>query len=415
MFNNKLSIFVKNIFIILLIAINLLVLCAFTSLGTIKKILIEKNESYYFTKKDFDSIFGKNNFISAIRIIKLPGSGYLTYQKIPVLNQQIIDSKFINQLVFTPAFNESGEDYAFIKFKVQDSHLTWSQSYTLIISVSVIIKPRIIISGYLDHFCGVKVGNISDEKTYSVGGTNLLSGIEIKPAQDFEISTTSGTGFITFPQTLILERIQASVPETQLYVRYKPSTGTIKYTPKYIAHTSMGAATKRMLVSGSGIFMRTIVLNAPTPADDFPVMVILNKKTFDYSHVLPNGADIRFMKEGNIFQYWIQTWNPEGESIIWVRILNARTSSFDMAYGTSNLAPISNESDNDAVDWIYTQKNLSIKIISRLSSECNSQGGGVWLGVKSEDWFDPENWNSGGIPKISDNVIIDEMRLICHD
>ena len=430
-------------------------------------------------------------------------------------------------------------------------------------------QSRIIISGYLDHFCGVKSGGISEEKSYIVSGSNLLSDIEITIPDDFEISTTSGYGYVAYPQKLILERQQTNVPETQLYVVFKPSIGTIERTSDYITHRSYGADTKKITASGSGLFIRTIVLSAPTPADGIQVKVVLNKEVFDYSHVLSGGADIRFMKGDQVFPYWIQTWNPEGQSIIWIRISDAGTSSFDMEYGTEDIETMSDgletfelfddfsssslnseiwrtenatvsvseghlyasssgnnggissiksfepsdtftyeavyqasirtgnrfillgfsgstnpwqprtgiyafkslgrfgsqngaidiyheTNDNIAiydegishifsvilnsgydfddnlyefagtsvssayatistymngsaaiVDWMFVRKSPLTALTSSLGAECNLPGGGVWLGRKSSDWSDPENWNSGGVPKNSDNVIID--------
>jgi PKD repeat protein len=429
-------------------------------------------------------------------------------------------------------------------------------------------ESRIIISGYLNHFCGVQSGGISEEKYYAVAGYNLLSDIIITPPPNFEISTTSGSGFITSPQTLVIERQQTTVPETQLYVRFIPPIDSEQHTSSFITHTSDRADTKKVTASGSGLFIRTLTLSAPTPTTDIQVKLELNKENFDYSHVLPGGADIRFMKEAQSFPYWIQSWNPEGKSIIWVLILNAGVSSFDMEYGNTELESISNGTDtfeiyddfvsssldptiwrkenatttisdgqlliystqsnggissvksftttdtyayeavfqarilenntfilfgfsgstdpwqprtgiyaynnlkrfgvqngaisishetnnevalydedmthlfsvslnqgyhfddnqvdfegepvstayaaistylnggNASVDWIFVRKSAVPDIVSTIGAECNMPGGGIWLGNKSSDWSDPENWNSGGVPKNSDNVII---------
>ncbi|MBF0451904.1 MAG: DUF2341 domain-containing protein, partial [Candidatus Magnetomorum sp.] len=431
-----------------------------------------------------------------------------------------------------------------------------------------VFENRIIISGYLNHFCGVQSGGVSEEKTYAVAGKNLLSDIIITPPPEFEISTTSGTGFIAYPATMRLERQQTTIPETQLYVRFKPTFSTPADAPNYISHTSDHADTKKVITSGSGLYIRTITLSAPTPTDGIQVKVILNQEIFDYGHVLSGGSDIRFKKGQDIFSYWIQEWNPQGESILWVRILNADVSSFDMEYGNTDTTPLSNgpetfelfddfsgtalddqrwrtqnvsttlsdgmlyvsssgtnggissvqpfdstdtysyvsvfqatittgnsfilfgfsgstdpwqprtgiyayknlgrfgtqngavttshatnkeialydenishffsvglnqdyyfddnrldfEGDpvstayatiatylngsKAVVDWAYVRKSALPEILSTVGSECNMPGGGIWMGEKSSDWSDPENWNSGGVPKNSDNVII---------
>ncbi len=56
---------------------------------------------------------------------------------------------------------------------------------------------------------------------------------------------------------------------------------------------------------------------------DFQVEIVLNRSIFDYSKAKKNGSDIRFTLEDGItlIPYWIEYWNnPEGYSVIWVKI-----------------------------------------------------------------------------------------------
>ena len=62
---------------------------------------------------------------------------------------------------------------------------------------------------------------------------------------------------------------------------------------------------------------------------DFPVLVRLSKarNAFQYGKC-PNGASLRFSdSEGNLLAHEIDTWNPGGESLVWVKVpsLNAST------------------------------------------------------------------------------------------
>jgi len=426
---------------------------------------------------------------------------------------------------------------------------------------------RIILSGFMDHFCGVKAGGVSVEKNYAISGYNLIDDIIITPPEQFEISTQSATGFVTYPQTLRFSPVNSQVPETQLYVRFRPSG--IESVQKDILHTSVNALPQKVLASGSGLFIRTITLSTPTPSDNMQVKLIFNPEIFEYEHVLDGGADIRFRKGQQNLPYWIQEWNPEGESIIWVRILDADVSSFDMEYGKDIMPPASNGNEtfvlfddfsgnaldgekwqtknvsaslsnghlvirshseknggissiqsfestdkysyaavykaaidannvftlfgfsagidpwgnrtgiygylsfnrfgkqngatetihetnrtialydenivhlftvalnqgfgfddnyieydgdpistahaavstyelggNASVDWMFVYKNSTPEIIAAIGAECNMPGGGIWLGKISSDWSNPQNWNSGGVPKSSDNVLI---------
>ena len=56
---------------------------------------------------------------------------------------------------------------------------------------------------------------------------------------------------------------------------------------------------------------------------NFPVLVRLSRqiKGFSYENCRPNGADVRFtLEDGTVLGHEIESWNPEGESQIWVRI-----------------------------------------------------------------------------------------------
>ena len=80
-----------------------------------------------------------------------------------------------------------------------------------------------------------------------------------------------------------------------------------------------------------------------TPLADFPVLVRLSATSpsgFDYADCAANGSDIRFADEdGNVIPHEIDTWNPTGESLVWVKLpeMDAGTT-FSMWYGGSAAA-----------------------------------------------------------------------------
>jgi len=55
---------------------------------------------------------------------------------------------------------------------------------------------------------------------------------------------------------------------------------------------------------------------------DYQILVSLSPSTFDYSKANPDGSDLRFtdVTKTVFYDYWIETWNPSGESKIWVKI-----------------------------------------------------------------------------------------------
>lgn len=69
-----------------------------------------------------------------------------------------------------------------------------------------------------------------------------------------------------------------------------------------------------------------ITINATneTPLVNFPMLIKIKEGTpkgFEYKYANPDGSDIRFIdSEGNILAHEFDTWDTEGESIIWVRV-----------------------------------------------------------------------------------------------
>jgi hypothetical protein len=104
-------------------------------------------------------------------------------------------------------------------------------------------------------------GVASAAQTYTVSGSNLTGNVTITPPADFELSTTSGSGFGTDPLTLT--PTSGSLPATTIYVRF--NRATVGTSSGNITHTSSGAATKSVAVSG----MASTANHAPNP----PVLV----------------------------------------------------------------------------------------------------------------------------------------------
>jgi hypothetical protein len=62
-------------------------------------------------------------------------------------------------------------------------------------------------------------------------------------------------------------------------------------------------------------------LPASAREENFPVLVRLNKETFNFTQTETNGADIRFSGKGKLLDYQIEHWDrAKGEASIWVRI-----------------------------------------------------------------------------------------------
>lgn len=107
-------------------------------------------------------------------------------------------------------------------------------------------NPIIAITGtpLLSDFSS-QAGTPSAEQSYTVLGSFLTSDIVITAPADFEISTTSSSGFGPF---LTLPQSGGTVAETTIYARFNRATNGS--SGGNITHTSSGAATRNMAVSG---------------------------------------------------------------------------------------------------------------------------------------------------------------------
>jgi hypothetical protein len=86
-----------------------------------------------------------------------------------------------------------------------------------------------------------------------------------------------------------------------------------------------------------------VELESATPVDDYQVKIELDSSNFDYSKTNTDGSDIRFYDlHGNKLSYWIEKWNPDGTSVVWVKILVAGTSNVYLYSGNNEALGESN-------------------------------------------------------------------------
>lgn len=92
--------------------------------------------------------------------------------------------------------------------------------------------------------------------------------------------------------------------------------------------------------------LRAISLSPATPEDSFQVKIELSSTSFDYSKTKADGADIRIFDENNSpLNFWIESWNKEGASTIWVKVPSLGTDRIYMSYGYPNASSASNGSN----------------------------------------------------------------------
>lgn len=172
----------------------------------------------------------------------------VTYTTIYTINSTTHTSSlsFANKQIPLGAFSGSN---VYVKFVA-----TWGAGDYYLDIDNVIIENSVtpIISvGALTAFGNQCTNTTSAEKTYSVSGANLTNNIIITPPANFEISLTSGSGFVANPSTITLTQTGGNVANTIIYTRFKP-TAVQAYSGN-ITHTSTGATSQNLSLSGSGI------------------------------------------------------------------------------------------------------------------------------------------------------------------
>jgi hypothetical protein len=137
---------------------------------------------------------------------------------------------------------------------VSNTILTSGNSNTPLASnaITLIAFNEVITVGSVSAFGTQVVNTPSAEKTYTVAGNQLISSLVITPPTGFQISLTSGSGFVAAPSTLsLLPNGIGTVSSTTIYVRFVPIT--IQAYNSNITHASANATTQNVAVSGTAI------------------------------------------------------------------------------------------------------------------------------------------------------------------
>jgi hypothetical protein len=130
-------------------------------------------------------------------------------------------------------------------------------------------------------------------------------------------------------------------------------------------------------------FKREIdIFNSGDKTADAVIKIQLDSKAFDYAKAQANGEDIRFSTtpgslKGAGLSYWIEQWNHDGISIIWVKMPKLKAhdhQKINMYYGNSQAQSISNGNTtflffDDFEEGNYTGKWTNVSIDSVVEKE----------------------------------------------
>ena len=118
------------------------------------------------------------------------------------------------------------------------------------------------------------------------------------------------------------------------------------------------------------LFRKNITLTPATPLADYQVKIELNSGNFDYGSTREDGGDIRFFdSNGSALSYWVERWDKNGTSVIWVKVPNIGTSTIQIVYGNQTAESQSNGENTfdffddfddhslDADKWSWTRES----------------------------------------------------------
>ena len=110
----------------------------------------------------------------------------------------------------------------------------------------------------------------STQQSFVVNGNNLTADITVTPSANFEISTTSGSGFVSTPITLT--QTAGTVASTTIYIRLKAGLAVGAYATEYTTLASTGANTVNVACSNAIVNTPTIISSVSTlPACSYVV------------------------------------------------------------------------------------------------------------------------------------------------
>ena len=108
----------------------------------------------------------------------------------------------------------------------------------------------------------------SVEQSFTVSASSLTNNITVTPpSSNFEISLTSGSGFVSYPSTLTITQSGGKVNAVPVYVRLKGGLAIATYATQNIVLSSTGTTSVNVGCSGVVIAVPTITasISSPTP------------------------------------------------------------------------------------------------------------------------------------------------------
>ena len=198
-------------------------------------------------------------------------------------NKIVYDGSGSGASVVTVTGLNGGSVYYFTVYEYNEGTGT-SQNYLLTPAATGnnttagVLAPSVVINqtGFTGAFGNIVTGTNATNQTYTVTGANLTADITITAPAGFQISTAAASGFGT---TLNLTQTAGAVATTTIYTRYSPTAATGATGNLNITHSSTGATTQTVTVSGNALAVEPTTAGAISFGTTTATSMVVNLPT----------------------------------------------------------------------------------------------------------------------------------------
>ncbi len=152
------------------------------------------------------------------------------------------------------AYNSSNPK-AFVVWRGDDDTSPLVDNEYEIFGQTILIIPTILSTGSLSALT-TTYGTVSSASSFTISGSNMVSGITVTPPSGFEVSLTSGSGY----STSVLAGSAGTINSTSIYVRLAASTRPAFYNGNIVL-SSTGATNLNVATVSSTVNTKTLTVS----------------------------------------------------------------------------------------------------------------------------------------------------------
>ncbi|MFM2291124.1 MAG: putative fibronectin type III-like fold domain [Bacteroidota bacterium] len=259
--------------------------------------------------------------------------------------------------------------------------------------------PTISVVGTINAFANTVINTTSAEQSYTLQGANLTGNVTVTPPAGFEISKTSGSGFVANPSTLTFTPAEIASAQN-VYVRFAP-TAAQAYSGN-ITHTSTGATQVDKALSGTGI--KAEPTNHPTG-----LTATANSST----QITVTWTDATGGQTPDGYLVKASATSPTAPSDGTAETDATLVKNIAQGTQTAVFTGLSASTTYNFSIWPYTNSGSSINYktdgtIPTASAITQAPPSIKWDGGASTTaWSDAANWSGDAVPGSTDIVVLD--------